>query len=272
MYSPGLQHRAHAAHEAKTHLRALIAEAEPAARRRLQSLCSREGDIEVVASVESAVEAIEPVIGFKPDLLLLDVQLRRSTAFDLLHAIPMLPPPLVVFTTANADYAVQAFQFAAIDYLLKPFSDERFHVAVARARARIQDPSGLMWQPERWHERCNPRRLLGEKDGRLFFLDLKDIESVVAARNWVCLNVKGVTYLARLSMRRLESQLEGSSLVRVHKSFMINLDHVRYMERGTHGSFKITMHSGAPFSSSPTFRSNILLHTGLSEPAPRSPA
>jgi two-component system, LytTR family, response regulator len=242
-------------------LRALIAEDEAVARQRLQALCTREDDIEVVACVESAAEAVETMIKRKPNLLLLDVQLRRSTAFDLLHAIPADPSPLVVFTTAHSDYAVQAFKDAAVDYLLKPYSDERFRAAIARVRARAQRSASGAQLPERRDADSRGRHLIGEKDGRFYFLNPRDIESVVAARNWVCMSADGVTYLARISMRHLEARLAETSFVRIHKSFMINLDHVRHMERRPRGAFEITMRSGTPFRSSPIYRSRILLST-----------
>jgi two-component system LytT family response regulator len=242
-------------------LRALIVEDEPAARLRLRSLCSREEDIDVVACVASAAEAIEPLANLKPNLLFVDVRLRRSTALELLRSAPADAAPLIVFTAARAEYAIQAFDEAAIDYLLKPFSDERFHAAVVRARARAQSARPSAPQPDPWRGPGGGRHLVGEKDGRFYFLNPNDVESVVAAHNWVCLTAKGVTYLARQPMRQLELRLEGSSLVRIHKSFMINLDHVRYMERAARGSFTVTMRSGALFRSSPLYRSTILLRT-----------
>jgi two-component system LytT family response regulator len=247
----------------RTRLRALIAEDEAVARQRLQVLCSREGDIDVVACVDSAVGAVEPIVTRKPNLFFLDVHLRRSTAFELLRAVPSDPSPLIVFTTAHSEYAVQAFREAAVDYLLKPFSDERFRSAVARARARAQGLAAVPSLPDCRHEQTCNRHLVGEKDGRFYFLNPEDIESVVAARNWVCLTAGGVTYLTRLSMRQLEARLDGTSFVRIHKSYMINRDHVRYMERRPRGAFEIIMRSGAPFRSSPIHRSRILLDTAV---------
>lgn len=233
------------------------------ARQRLQSLCSREGDIDVVACVDSAAEAVGPIVAHKPNLLFLDVQLRRSTAFEVLRTMPPELSPSIVFTTAHSEYAVDAFQKAAVDYLLKPFSDDRFRAAVARARERVEDLSAV---PSAADHRCEQTRpehqhLIGEKDGRFYFLNPRDIESVVAARNWVCMTAGGVTYLARVSMRQLEARLEGTSFVRIHKSYMVNLNQVRYMERRPRGAFEIIMRSGAPFRSSPIYRSRILLST-----------
>lgn len=243
----------------RARLRALIAEDEVVARRRLHALCSREGDIEVVACVGSAAEAAEPILSRKPNLLFLDVQLRRSTAFDLLQALPSDPAPLLVFTTAHSEYALQAFEDAAVDYLVKPFSDERFRAALTRVRARAEASLAAPALPE-FRRDAKPRRhLIGEKDGRIYFLSPANIESVVAARNWVCMTSGGVTYLARLSMRELEARLGGMSFVRIHKSYMINLEHVRYMERRARGAFEVTMRSGASFRSSPIYRSRILL-------------
>ena len=124
-------------------LRALIVEDEPAARDRLRTLCNREGGIEIVGCVENAPQAIEAVAKLSPNLVFLDVQLRGSTAFDVLQAVPEESLPLIVFTTAYAEYAVEAFESSAIDYLLKPFSDERFRLAANRVRARIHQLAQL---------------------------------------------------------------------------------------------------------------------------------
>jgi two-component system LytT family response regulator len=252
-------------------LRALIVEDEPAARERLRTLCNQEVGIEVVACVENAPQAIDAFVKFQPNLVFLDVELRGSTAFDVLQAIPHDPLPHIVFTTAYAEYAVAAFESAAIDYLLKPFSDERFRLAANRVRSRVQElgqeeaRAGLkaLWldilsQIDGRREPAAGQRLFAERQQRFFFLDPKDIESVVADRNCVTLTAKGETYAARISMRELESRLEATTFVRIHKSLMINLDHVRHLERAPRGSFVITLRSGAEFRSSPIYRAKIL--------------
>ena len=257
-------------------LRALIVEDEAPAREHLRALCSREGDIQVLDCVEDARQAVTSLARLRPDLLFLDVQLRGSSAFDVLSALPDDPLPLVVFTTAYAEHAVAAFEHAAVDYLLKPFSDERFRLAAARARERahlLSDAGAHADLRAQWLEMLSQveshragaagRRLLGERQQRFFFLDPKDVESAVADRNYVTLTAKGETYLARISMRQLEARLEGSTLMRIHKSLMINLDHVRHMERAARGSFAITLHSGAVFRSSPVYRQRILARTSV---------
>jgi two-component system LytT family response regulator len=117
-------------------LRALIVEDEAVARERLRTLCALEGDIEVVGCAENASQALEFLGRAEPDLIFLDVQLRGSSAFDVLRALPANRLPLIVFTTAYAEHALEAFEHPAIDYLLKPFADERFRGAVRRARER----------------------------------------------------------------------------------------------------------------------------------------
>jgi two-component system LytT family response regulator len=259
-------------------LRALIVEDEPAARDRLRTLCNREGGIEIVGCVENAPQAIEAVAKFSPNLVFLDVQLRGSTAFDVLQGVPDETLPLIVFTTAYAEYAVEAFESSAIDYLLKPFSDERFHLAANRARTRIHQLAQLDARTdfkELWLEmlsqvggRSEPaagRRLFAEKQQRFFFLDPSDVESAVADHNCVTLTAKGESYIARISMRQLEARLEATTFVRIHKSLMINLDQVRHMERGPRGSFLITLRSGAQFRSSPIYRARILARACVGE-------
>ena len=258
-------------------LRALIVEDEPAARERLRTLC-RDSDIEVVACAENASQAIDALGRFLPNLVFLDVQLRGSTAFDVLQALPEGSPPLIVFTTAYVEYAVAAFESAAIDYLLKPFSDERFHIAAKRARARVQlsaqvdvrDGLKAQWlevlsELTGRREPASTQRLFAEKQQRFFFLDPADVESAVADRNCVTVTAKGETYVARISMRELEERFVGTTFVRIHKSLMINLDHVLHMERALRGSFVITLRSGAEFRSSPIYRARILARASGAE-------
>jgi two-component system, LytTR family, response regulator len=251
-------------------LSVLIVEDELAARERLRALCDREPGTTVVASVESAKQAIEAFARFSPSLVFLDVELRGSTAFDVLHAMPEDSLPLIIFTTAYAKYAAAAFESAAIDYLVKPFSDERFQAALERARERVQMLAQVDAQAgakQRWFDMLSQMdgrrergglRLLAEKRQRFFFLDPAEVESAVADRNCVTLTAKGETYIARLSMRQLEAKLEATAFVRIHKSLMINLDHVRHMERAARGAFLITLRSGVEFRSSPIYRTRIL--------------
>jgi two-component system LytT family response regulator len=259
-------------------LRALIVEDEPAARERLRRLCNREADIEIVGCAENALQAIDAFAKFSPNLVFMDVQLRGSTAFDVLHAVPEESLPLIVFTTAYADYAVAAFESSAVDYLLKPFSDERFLAAANRVRTRIHQLSQLdaradlkaLWldmlsQVSGRLEPAAGRRLFAEKQQRFFFLDLHDVESAVADHNCVTLTAKGESYIARISMRQLEARFEATTLVRIHKSLMINLEHVRHMERAPRGSFLITLRSGAEFRSSPIYRARILARASVGE-------
>jgi two-component system LytT family response regulator len=251
-------------------LRTLIVEDESTARERLRALCNRQPGVEVVACAESASQAIEALARFSPNLVFLDVELRGSTAFDVLSATLEDTPPLIIFTTAYAKYAPAAFESAAIDYLVKPFSDERFHASLERARGRIallaqlDDGTGakarmfdMLSQLDGRRERGG-MRLLAEKQQRFFFLDPHDVESAVADRNCVTLTAKGESYIARLSMRLLEAKLESTAFVRIHKSLMINLDHVRHMERAARGAFLITLRSGVEFRSSPIYRTRIL--------------
>jgi two-component system LytT family response regulator len=251
-------------------LRTLIVEDEATARDRLRALCNRQPEIEVVACAESASQAIDAFAKLSPNLIFLDVELRGSTAFDVLRAMPEDPLPLIIFTTAYAKYAPAAFESAAIDYLVKPFSDERFHTTLERVRARVQLLSQVdarVGEKAAWYEMLSHLdgrrdrgglRLFAEKQQRFFFLDPDEVESAVADRNCVTLTARGETYIARVSMRQLEAKLEATAFVRIHKSLMINLDHVRHMERAARGAFLITLRSGVEFRSSPIYRTRIL--------------
>ena len=172
---------------------------EPYARERLRELCALEPDVAVVGEASHGVEAIEQVEAARPNLLLLDVQMRGTNGFDVLERLKG-EKPLVVFVSAYDQYALAAFGVEAVDYLLKPFDRERFRQAIRRVRSRLSGDKSteladristavretVISVAGRTPQRTSaPKRIVAERDGRLFFIAQPDIDSVEANRNYV---------------------------------------------------------------------------------------
>ena len=169
--------------------------------------------------------------------------------------------PLVIFVTAYDQYAVDAFELNAVDYLLKPFDRERFHAAVERARSRLPGPRATTYAP-RSRQPCgrslatcrvrfrapDPKRIVAEKNDRYIFVDPGDVHAVEASRNYITLHVGGDRYLLRCGMQQAESMLDPTMFLRIHRSVIINTRHIREMARQLYGDYEVTLANGSKFT------------------------
>ena len=245
-------------------IRALIVDDEPYARERLRELCALEPDVAVVGEASHGVEAIEQVEAARPNLLLLDVQMRGTNGFDVLERLNG-EKPLVVFVSAYDQYALAAFGVEAVDYLLKPFDDERFAKAIARARSLLvkergagEESSNTGASTERPLATRLRDRLLVNDGGRVLFVPAREIEMVQAAGKHVKIFVNGHCYLARQALRDVEARLDNSHFVRVHRSTIINVEQITELHPLFHGDYEIVLKRGTRVTLSRRFRSRIL--------------
>jgi two-component system LytT family response regulator len=244
-------------------LRVLIVDDERLAREKLRTLLAAERALEVIGDCQNGVQAIAAVRKHRPDLMFLDVRMPQLDGFQVLQALAPDEIPQVVFTTAFDDYAIRAFDSNAIDYLLKPFDQERLHRALERARA------GLL----RSHERAladrmlqllshagdaTEERLLVKADGRLVFLNLEDIDWIEAAANYVRLNSGNASYLIRDNISRLASRLDPKRFARIHRSIIINVNKLSELQPCDNGEFIAVLKSGKSLSCSRGYRSEVL--------------
>ena len=186
---------------------------------------------------------MESIDRLAPDLVFLDIQLPGFDGFEVLRRIEGSAPPVVIFVTAYDEYALQAFDAHAVDYLLKPFDDERVVFAVDRARTLVRarrsgdverDLAGLMEDPP-------PRRRLAVRTGRrTVLLDTADIEHIEAAGNYVSIHTDGASHLARETLTALEDRLDARRFVRIHRSTIVNIDFVRET-RETTGEYRLVI-------------------------------
>jgi len=254
-------------------IRALIVDDEPYARERLRELCAQEPDIAVVGEASHGVEAIEQAHATHPNLLLLDVQMRGTNGFDVLDRLTGARP-LVVFVSAYDQYALAAFGVEAVDYLLKPFDRERFREAIRRVRARLAGDRGtdladrissavretVISVTGRTATAAAPKRIVAERDGRLYFIAQPDIDSVEANRNYVNINAGADKFTIRWTMQQAESTLDPGLFLRVHRSVIVNTHKIREMERRFHGEYVLTLANGQKFTSGRAYRRQIEEH------------
>jgi two-component system LytT family response regulator len=236
-------------------IRVLVVDDEPLARTGVCELLGRDPELEVIGEASSGTEAIEALQELKPDLVMLDVQMPGLTGFDVIRAVGPEHMPAVVFVTAFDQFAVRAFEVNAVDYLLKPFDDERFSLTVARAKRVIrQAHAGELSKRlaellvnTTSHATPSPSpspsnkgyadRLVVKSAGRVFFLRTDELDWIEAADYYVKLHTGGKTHLLRETMNALEERLDPSKFFRVHRSAIVHLDRIRELQpyfRGEH--------------------------------------
>ena len=247
------------------HIRALIVDDEPLARARLRRFLAGEDDIEIVAEAGDGREALKQIAAHKPDLLFLDIQMPEIGGFDVLTKIPREQRPVVIFVTAYDRYAIQAFEVHALDYLLKPYSRERFSSALARARQQFAR-SGETTVDERMRtllaEMAQPpkhlQRLMIRSSGRIYFINTKDVDWIGAEGNYLALHVGSETHLLRETMSHLAMQLEPARFVRIHRSTIVNVERVKELQPLFSGDYVAVLRDGKQLNLSRAYREEAL--------------
>lgn len=207
-------------------MRVLIVDDEPIARRRLARMCSRVGNIEVVGEAENGQRALELIRALRPDCVLLDIRMPGMDGLELARSATDLPP--IVFTTAFDQYAVQAFEADAVDYVLKPVQQERLEAALARVAARgaNADPARLAALLERIVDRAahpEPPRVTARSGKQVRVFDARAIGRFHAADRYTLFRLKGEEFVLDETLNALESRLGPHGFMRVHRAELLNL-------------------------------------------------
>jgi two-component system, LytTR family, response regulator len=231
-------------------IRTLVVDDEEWARRRLIAFLRPLADVSVVGECARGVDAVEAIRDLAPDLVFLDVQMPDFDGFEVLQSIGPELMPLVVFATAYDEYAVRAFEAHALDYLLKPFDQDRLTLSVARAREELERPRAAAQRLEALaqslpRDRRYLRRLVIKAGGRVLFLRATDVDWFGAAANYVALHSGRQEYLIRDTVAALESKLDPDQFVRIHRSTIVNLDRVREVSACLRGDQTVTLSNGA---------------------------
>ncbi|HUB80668.1 MAG TPA: LytTR family DNA-binding domain-containing protein [Bryobacteraceae bacterium] len=209
-------------------LRAIIVDDEELARGFLREMLGLHPEIEIVAECPNGFEAVKAIAETSPDLLFLDVQMPKLDGFEVLELID--PGPVVIFVTAYDQYAMRAFDAHAVDYLLKPFTRERFDKALERARLRLgeQAPKPDVASARPPGER--PERIVVKDGPRVHVISIDKLDYVEAQDDYVALHSAGKSYLKQQPIASVEALLDPARFVRIHRSVIVNLERVARIE------------------------------------------
>ena len=246
---------------------AVVADDEKPARVRLTELLYREPDVELIGTASDGREALDVLRSRKPDLLFLDVQMPQLDGFGVLAQLAPDDTPITVLVTAYDKYAIQAFDAHAIDYLLKPFSDQRFDHAITRARKYIGSVAGrgLADELTAAAEECRSvdarsghlERLVLKSNGCITFLDAADVDWIEAAGVYVYLHAGTKSYLYRSSVTQLLQRLDPRRFVRIHRSAAVNTSRIRELRPVSHGDYTLIVNDGTELTLSRAYRAGV---------------
>jgi two-component system LytT family response regulator len=241
-------------------IRTVLADDEALARQKLRQLLKGIEDVEIVGECATAAETIELVQLSHPELLFLDIRMSDMNGFDVLEALSPGTKkglPHVVFVTANDRYAVRAFEIHAIDYLLKPFTPERLQSAVQRVRERLTSDLSQNDPDKKPEQERYTARMVFKSRGRILFLSVDDIRWIEAQENYVKICTGKDAHLLRETIGSLENRLDPSSFLRVHRSAIVNLHHVKEVKNEPDGDAIVVLKSGEQVPMSRSYRSKI---------------
>jgi two-component system LytT family response regulator len=230
-------------------IRTLIADDEPLARHGVRLLLERDSGIEIVGEATGGIEAADLILRLRPDLVFLDVQMVGCDGFETLRRVGPDASPVVVFVTAYDEYALRAFEFNAVDYLLKPYDDSRFAAALDRARDLVLRKRGdavdnRITRLIEHMEGEGRDRILLKSSGEIIFLKTNEIDWIEAEGDYVKFHVAGRTHLMRGTMAALEERLDPTRFIRIHRSTIVNADRLRKLSPSFEGEYAVVLQDG----------------------------
>jgi len=242
-------------------VRVLIVDDEAVARRRVRRLLAADSDIAVVGECADGASALKAIARDRPDIVFLDVQMPELDGFEVVRSVPPADLPGIVFVTAFDRYALQAFDVHAIDYLLKPYTRERFRLALARVRERLArrgaDDRMTALLDHLSATRRYPTRVAVRSADHFVVVDWSDVDWVEAADNYVKLHVGAKEYLLRDTLAAIEKQLDPNRFARIHRSAIVQLDRVAELHSATHGDFDVLLRGGTRLTLSRTWGERV---------------
>jgi two-component system LytT family response regulator len=262
-------------------LKTIIVDDESLARRGLKHRLKDVGDVAIIAEAANGREALKLIREHHPDLVFLDIQMPGMDGFDVLRALTPGDMPAIVFVTAFDDYAIKAFEAHALDYLLKPIEDSRLAEALDRVREHrerkhalehrkslLELVSQITGQPVRSMRELTARgvdklkkkespRLAIRDGGRTTWVKQEDIEWIDAAGDYMCVHSGGETHIMRMTMKKLEKELDPAILQRVHRSTIVNVNRVREMQAHINGEYYLTLNSGHTIKLSRSYKDKL---------------
>jgi two-component system LytT family response regulator len=264
-----------------TTITAVIIDDEPLARKRILDLLLREDDIEVLAECSDGFAAIETILQQDPDLLFLDVQMPEMDGFKMVSKLPKENLPVIIFVTAYDQFAIKAFEVHALDYLLKPFDDERFSQAIDRARIQIRQRTTNEFSEKLLNlvdsqggsstshtgPRESPQRITRfaiRELGETILVKAEKVDYIEGEGVYVRLHLDAKSYLIRERLTDLENRLDPNTFFRIHRSTIVNLERIKKLVPHFHGDYIVALHNGTHLKLSRTRREALQARLGTS--------
>ncbi|MBB5211365.1 LytR/AlgR family response regulator transcription factor [Microbulbifer hydrolyticus] len=261
-------------------LKVIIVDDEPLARRGLRLRLEHLGGVEVVAECGNGREAKEQIESLKPDVAFLDIQMPGVTGLELVQLLPKEEMPQIVFVTAYDQYAVEAFEVNAVDYVLKPIEEDRLSRALQRVREKLGSEN-LAAQREQLLEAVAdltqespaaleqklaagelgssryPEKIAIKDSGKITLVPAREIDWIDAAGDYMCVHANGETHVMRITMKELEQQLDPKVFQRIHRSTIVNLRRVREICAHINGEYHLVLNNGERLKMSRSYKNKV---------------
>lgn len=228
-------------------IKTVIIDDETLARQITKNYLAKYDEIEIAAECSNGFDAIKKINKLKPDLIFLDIQMPKLNGFEMLELLE--DPPIIIFTTAYDHFAIKAFEVSAVDYLLKPFSEERFDNAIKRALSQLEDKfeqhdslKKLTLQHEKKIDEIE--RVVIKDGGKINIVPVEQIRWIEAQDDYVMIHSEKGKYLKQKTMKYFEDHLDENAFVRIHRSHIINLNYIQHLEQQENDSYKLILKNG----------------------------
>ncbi len=260
-------------------IRVLVVDDEPLARQRVEDLLAHEERVELIGTAADGAAAVQAIRSLRPDLVFLDIQMPGMTGLDVVRTVGPDAMPATVFVTAFDQYALQGFELAALDYLVKPFDDERFEQAFERARrmielrefGRLREQLVALLQSQGGSSAAMPHtsraggapehpyleRIAVETKGKVRVVPVKEVDYIIASGPYAELHSAERRYVIRESMQTLEERLDPAVFMRIHRSVIVRLALVDTFYRGAGGDYEVQLKGGTRLRVSRTRREEL---------------
>jgi two-component system LytT family response regulator len=250
----------------KSKIRVVIVDDEKLARDRIRRLLEPKQKFEIVGECSNGKDAVKFLRNTETDLMFLDIQMPEMDGFEVVSKLDKQKLPVIIFVTAYDKYALKAFEVHAIDYLLKPFDDDRFNNALQYAENIFENKSSetftekimeFITEKENNQQQKYLDRIVIKFSGKIYFVDTQNIIRVKAAgKNLEILDSES-THTIRKTLTQLEEQLDPAKFIRIHRSVIINVDHIKEMQHWYKNEYVIFLNNGEKFTSGSSYRKNL---------------
>lgn len=240
----------------------LVVDDEPLAREGLKILLSRDRDIETIYEAKDGREAVAAIRKYNPELVFLDMQMPEMDGLSVVSEIGAEQMPAVVFVTAHDRYAIDAFELNAVDYVLKPVTEERFFKALDRAKTRLHigpaEHRQILSLLETVANRQRQlKRVAVRSGGKTTFVDIDDVDWIEAAENYVELHVGRLSHLVHVTLTTFEKSLDAELFIRIHRSIIVNVRRIKELQPALHGEYVITLENGVKLQSGRSYNERM---------------